>query len=244
MGSIARRLAAVIVAVALVVTASIVGGVFLLVGLGATVAVLDLAGSVAAVIALSEFGFVVTGVAFLLVTGRGLAYLDVRAPTKRDLAWAAVGTLVLLGIRAVGGFLLGAAGVSLGGRGLGGLADRGLLEALLVLVPLSVLVVGPAEELLFRNVIQKYLAESFSRRGAILVASVLFAVVHLPNALIAGLDAAGAAGVLALLFCISVALGAMYDWTGNLFAPVVAHGLYDAVLFAAAYLSLVGGRLA
>lgn len=230
------------VATLVVVAGVVFGAIFLALGLRLAVP-LGTAGSAAAAVALSEAGLVAAGLAFLAVTGRGVDYLDLRKPSARDLGYVVVGTFALLGIRFGGGLLVEAAGVSFANRTLRQFPRANLLTVLLVLVPLSVLVIGPGEELLFRNVVQKYLAESLSNPAAVVVASGLFALVHLPNAAVAGVGSEATVAVLALLFCISVGLGVVYARTENLVVPALVHGLYDAAVFAGAYLSLLGGRV-
>jgi membrane protease YdiL (CAAX protease family) len=102
---------------------------------------------------------------------------------------------------------------------------------------LSVLVIGPSEELLFRGVVQRYLSGVFSRAGAIGVTSVLFAVIHAPTFALAasGLNSAVVAGT---IFAISMTLGYAYALTDNLVVPTVVHGVYDATLFGVAYVAL------
>jgi len=110
-------------------------------------------------------------------------------------------------------------------------------EILLVMIPASILIIGPFEELLFRNVIQKAMYGTFSRAGAIVVASVLFAAVHAPAY---GTDTAGAVLVsLGVVFGLSIVLGVIYERTGNVLVPGFVHGIYNAVLFASMYVSMM-----
>lgn len=82
---------------------------------------------------------------------------------------------------------------------------------------------GIGEEMLFRGLVQGYLAQSIGGMAGIWVgliaASVLFAALHpmtLTYALIAGL--------------ISLYLGWIWIATGNLLVPIVAHAFYDFVV--------------
>ena len=110
---------------------------------------------------------------------------------------------------------------------------------LLPLVPLSILVTGPVEELLYRGVVHTRLAAAFDTAPTVLVASVVFAAVHLP-AYYLGTGGSVAAS-LVVVFVLGVVLGALYEYSGNLVVPAVAHGVYNAVTFANAYLELTGG---
>jgi len=106
-------------------------------------------------------------------------------------------------------------------------------ELMLVMIPIAILVIGPFEELLYRNVIQKSLYDTFSRAGAVVTASVIFAAVHVSAYATAGLGAVIAS--LGTVFGLSLVLGTIYERTENLVIPAPAHGLYNALLFANLY---------
>ncbi|MFC7044195.1 CPBP family intramembrane glutamic endopeptidase [Halobacteriaceae archaeon GCM10025711] len=189
-------------------------------------------------VVLSELGFAVGALVFLAATGRGTGFLDLRRPDRRAVGYMVGGTVALFALRLALILGVGALGLPVAGNSVTDLAQEGVVASLLLLVPVSVLVIGPAEELLFRGVVQKYLYGSFSRWGAVAVASVLFALVHLPTTYYADPDPVAVAVTLAILFGLSLVLGGLYVRTDNLLVPVVAHGLYDAVLFGLAYVVL------
>ncbi|MDX1746625.1 MAG: CPBP family intramembrane glutamic endopeptidase, partial [Halobacteriales archaeon] len=114
-------------------------------------------------------------------------------------------------------------------------------EVLLVLVPLSYLVIGPGEELLYRNVVQKSLYGAFSRPGAVIVGSVVFAAVHVFAFSGPGQSALATLNTLAVVFVLSLVLGAVYEQTENVVASALVHGTFDAIAFAATYVQLTGG---
>lgn len=97
----------------------------------------------------------------------------------------------------------------------------------LVMIPIQIAVVGPAEELLFRGVIQGGLRRSFGAAPAILIASVLFGLLHfgvggtLPERL----------AYMGITVLLGVLLGILYERTDNIVIPGVAHGLYNAIIF-------------
>ena len=80
------------------------------------------------------------------------------------------------------------------------------------------LMAGVGEEALFRGVVQGGLTDMIGWLPALLIASVLFGVVHWLTGLYALL-----AGVVGLY------LGGLYLLTGNLLVPIVVHALYDIV---------------
>ena len=110
---------------------------------------------------------------------------------------------------------------------------------LLALVPLSFLAIAPGEELVFRNIVQKYLYEAFSRRTAVLVASVAFAAVHFQQ--YASPNPVATLTTLCIVFSLSLVLGWTYYRTENLYVPIFVHGAFNAIQFAGLYVRLTGG---
>ncbi|SDR43404.1 CPBP family intramembrane glutamic endopeptidase [Natronobacterium texcoconense] len=98
-----------------------------------------------------------------------------------------------------------------------------------VLAVLSILVIGPVEELLFRGLIQNYLRSAVTPVWAVVWTSVLFAVVHLPAYLTGAFSTAVAS--LAVIFVLSLVLGAIYERYRNVVLVMLIHGFYNAVLF-------------
>ncbi|UPV75549.1 CPBP family intramembrane metalloprotease [Halorussus limi] len=192
----------------------------------------------AVALVLSELGFVAAGLVFLRATDEGLDFLRIRTPDLRALGVVVAGTVALFGYRLVAILTAQAAGLPLAGNSVTQLAEQGVLATLLLLVPLSVLVVGPAEEFLFRGVIQPYLDGAFSRALAVVLTSALFALVHLPTTWIATPNPIAVSVTLVILFGLSLLLGYLYVWTDNLVVPILVHGFYDALLFGLAYLVL------
>ncbi len=182
-------------------------------------------------------GTATTALAYLEVTDRSRAFFDLRWPTRREVGYAFGGVPVLFGglygIQA----LFAAAGVQSAPHGLTEVA-RETPEILLVLIPASFLVVGPGEELLFRNVVQKSLYDEFSRPAAIVVASTVFAAVHFTAFL--GQSPASTLASLAIVFTLSLVLGALYARTDNLLVPAVVHGAFNAIQFALLYVEVTG----
>jgi len=111
-------------------------------------------------------------------------------------------------------------------------------EVLLLLLPISFLLIGPGEELLFRGVVQGTLRERFGPVASIVIASVIFASAHFLS--LAG-PFAGRVVTIAALSVISLLLGALYEYTDNLTVPALVHGAYDATLFGLLYVSVVYG---
>lgn len=173
-------------------------------------------------------GTATVGLLFLVATDRGTRFLDLERPDRQGVGYAVGGLVVLLvaqyGLQA----LFVAAGVEF--------ADHSLAETvaenpsvLWTLVPASLLFVGPGEELLYRNVIQKSLYARFPTWAAIVVTSAVFALVH--AFVFAGGSTVATAASLSLVFSLSLILGAVYARTGNLAVNAVVHGGFNVVQF-------------
>jgi uncharacterized protein len=83
----------------------------------------------------------------------------------------------------------------------------------LALVALSA---GIGEELLFRGVVQAGLAGPLGILPALLIASLLFGLVH-----------AMSRAYFLITFFAGIYLGLLYLWSGNLLVPIIVHFLYD-----------------
>ena len=107
----------------------------------------------------------------------------------------------------------------------------GDLEAIhfVALAVISILVIGPAEELLFRGLIQNYMRPAFGSAQAVVWTSVLFSSIHLPAYFTATFSEAIVS--LIVVFALSLVLGWLYEKYGNLYLVMWIHGGYNAVLF-------------
>ena len=97
------------------------------------------------------------------------------------------------------------------------------------LAVLSVVLIAPAEELLFRGAIQGRLRQQVGPVPAVVGSSLLFGSVHLAN--YAGNPGSILAGA-ALIAVSGSVLGALYEYTGNLVVPIVTHGIYNVIVAA------------
>jgi membrane protease YdiL (CAAX protease family) len=102
----------------------------------------------------------------------------------------------------------------------------------LYMIPVSIMFVGPAEELLFRGIVQGEMKKALGAPTAILVASLLFGLSHT-----AAVDGTSTQILLTLVTIsgLGAMLGGIYEYTGNLTVPALAHGAYNAVLFGLQY---------
>lgn len=232
------------VAVALL-SAVLLAAAGLLVGAGlveAAVLVLDVlaldpptgARVVLSAVLLQGVAFGGTAAAYLRLRGLEFDYVGVSVPDLREALWAASGyVLALVGAMAAGAIAI-LAGLDPAQNRISELGQANP-EVFLLLVPISFLLIGPGEELLFRGMIQGRLREVFGPVPAIALASVVFAAAHVTSL-------SGALGgrviTIALLLIPAVVLGVVYEYTGNLVVPALTHGAYNATLFTLAYVSM------
>lgn len=186
----------------------------------------------AALFVASYVGYALAAVAYLRWSGRGFEYLDVELPDVRDLLFVLVGIVGVFAAVIVLGVLISLLDTPSTPHNLfePGMNPR----VLLVLIPLVLFVNAPVEELVFRNIVQKRLAESFTDAGAIVLASVIFGVVHLPAYYNPDLRATAVS--LGLVTVASLVFGTVYAKTDNVLVPSAVHGIYNAVQIGLFYL--------
>jgi len=188
---------------------------------------------------LAQFALQYAG--FLVVTGwyalavRDEPLIPWATPGRRELGLIVAGIIVLVGANNGITRLFAAVDVSLGDNA-AVTVGSGEPAYLLTMIAFSLLVVGPAEELLFRGVVQGRLRETWGVWPAILAATVLFGLSH---ASVSG----GLGGVVAYILTatlLGVLLGYLYERTDNIVVPAVIHGVNNAVIFAWLYLREIG----
>jgi membrane protease YdiL (CAAX protease family) len=158
-----------------------------------------------------------------------------RAPTVRDAGYLALGVVVLLGASTVIGQVLAALGVEVAQNQVI-VAGRDDPTFFLLMIPVSILFVGPFEELVFRGGLQGLLRRAWGPAPAVVLASAGFGAVHL--------FALGGSGsrvtYLVVAATLGLVLGVAYERTENLLVPAGAHGLYNATLFSVQYAVATG----
>lgn len=183
---------------------------------------------------INGLGMITGAVVFLELSDRGPSFLDLRTPRLRDVGYVVGGTVFLFVMVQIIGLLFSFLQISP--------ADHGTADAIRDADPVIVAFlifgafafIGPGEELLFRNVVQKRLYDDFSRYGAIGFASVIFALIHY-SAYATGTFGQAIAS-LATVFSLSLMLGWVYHRTDSVVVPALIHGAYDAVTFVIIYL--------
>ncbi len=97
---------------------------------------------------------------------------------------------------------------------------------LVAMIILSLVLVGPCEELAMRGFVQRGFENSFGKMGGLLVTSVLFGLMHGLNTLYA----------IVPVFVVGLVLGFVWQRTGgNTTASALLHGVYDSIAIALSY---------
>lgn len=191
-------------------------------------------------IAFSGVGLALTTAGFLYVRSEPLSFIDVEVPSLRDVGYGVVGLVALFVLSVTVSLLFEFLGVQSAPSGIETtVRETGATEALLVLIPLSLFVIGPGEELVYRNVIQKRLYDTYPRLQAVVLASLVFAAVHILQ--YRNADPAQTIGALSVVFVLALVLGFVYERTENVLVPAAVHGLFNATQFLLLYVQITGG---
>ncbi|WP_254766144.1 CPBP family intramembrane glutamic endopeptidase [Salinilacihabitans rarus] len=195
---------------------------------------------IVALMGLNFAGFVLVGAAYLWWTDRGWSYLDLRWPTGRGWLFVLVGIFGSIGYLFVVNVVATLFELeSSENQVVQFIGDDPNVVLLMIVIVFAFN--APAEEFLFRNVIQKRLYAAFSRMGAVVATSVIFALIHIPSYALSatGVAPAGAIAVsLAVVFGGSLIFGTLYAKTDNLVVPIAAHAAFNAFQFGILYLLL------
>jgi len=178
-----------------------------------------------------QVGFII--VAYLYINRRNIS-VPLKIPSKSDISYIGGGTVVAL-VTA-----LGLSQIILYFDRMPDSVIEEMAESspmiLIILAVLSVVLIAPAEELLFRGAIQGKLREHFRPIPAIAGASILFGSLHLLNY---GGDILSIILTTSIIVVIGGIIGALYEKTGNLTVPILVHGIYNFVLLISSYYAMV-----
>lgn len=233
------RLKSVVHSLLLVALAFLFAGV--LVGVGR--ALLDGAGlsSDTAPVAFELTGTATNFLGLLLVS---LAYLywreeqsliGFRRPTRRDLAVVAGGIAVLVVAIVALEAVLSQVGLA-PDENLAVETGRENPELFLYYVPIVIFLNAPAEELLFRGVVQGLFRRAYGVVPGILAAAAIFGAIHY----LALAGDGSAAAYVGIAFASGIVLGALYEYTENLLVPIVVHAAWNVLVYLNLYAQTTG----
>ncbi|GAB7094750.1 CPBP family intramembrane metalloprotease [Halolamina litorea] len=194
-------------------------------------------GVVLSLLLLTGLGFMGTAVLYLRSREIPLRSLGLRFPTIKEFGLV-IGALVASFVYlVVVGMIRQSTGTDAASNQVANMAMENP-EIVLYLLPGAYLLIGPGEELLFRGVVQNRLREEFSAVPGVIIASVIFAGIHVTS--LVGPDVWSVLVSVLGLMGPSLLLGALYEYTRNLVVPILVHGTYDAIIFLALYAVATG----
>lgn len=191
-------------------------------------------------IALQFVGMALAGLLYIWATGRGWGWIDLRIPNRRDLLWMGIGIAAIIGYYIAASVVIQLLDVPAADSDVVAVLGDDVMMVLVMLV-LVALFNAPAEEFLFRNVIQKRFGEVFSDWGAIFAASVLFTLIHVPMYVPQATELSATVTSLLILFGGSVIFGYTYVRSGNLLVPIVVHAAMNGFVLLIYLAALLAG---
>ncbi|WP_121744016.1 CPBP family intramembrane glutamic endopeptidase [Natronorubrum halophilum] len=190
-----------------------------------------------ALLTLNFVGIALAGAIYLAVTDRGWSYVDLRIPSKRGWMYVIAGIVGILAF-----YVLVSIAVSLLSLPS---AENDVMtyindDPTMVLVMIGIVFFfnAPAEEFLFRNIVQKRLYEAFSRSQAIVIASAIFALVHFLSYAVLSDSLLATAVPIVVVFGGSLIFGYLYAKSDNLLVPIASHATFNAFQFGLLYIAL------
>ncbi len=139
----------------------------------------------------------------------------------RDIALGVISAAILYGIFWIGNFV-SIRILPFAGHQIESIYGKGEGTPLWIIFPLLLVVTGPCEEIYWRGYLQKKLSERFGGFQGWLLASTVYAAVHIWSFNFMLVGAAGVAGAF---------WGAIYQRTGRLAPVIISHSLWSAVVF-------------
>ncbi|MEF8907527.1 MAG: CPBP family intramembrane glutamic endopeptidase, partial [Haloarculaceae archaeon] len=185
-------------------------------------------------------GFFVVGWAFLRWRGESVldtSLYELAVPSLREVGQVIAGLVVLFVVLGVVSNVAAQFGLS-PSENVTQTLGEGNPELLLYLIPIALLLNGPIEEFLFRGIVQGLFRDAYGILPGIVLPAAVFGVVH--YFAVSG-GGGNIAYTLTIITVLGTVLGAIYEWSENLFVPGLVHGLFNAVQYAGLYLVTTGG---
>ncbi len=185
-------------------------------------------------------GFFVVGWAYLRWRGESVldtSLYELAVPSLREVGQVIAGLVVLFVVLGVVSNVAAQFGLS-PSENVTQTLGEGNPELLLYLIPIALLLNGPIEEFLFRGIVQGLFRDAYGILPGIVLPAAVFGVVH--YFAVSG-GGGNIAYTLTIITVLGTVLGAIYEWSENLFVPGLVHGLFNAVQYAGLYLVTTGG---
>lgn len=186
---------------------------------------------------LNFVGFALAGAIYLAATDHGWAYVDLRMPSKRGWKYVGIGIVAILAFYFLVSIVVSTLSLPSSENQVMSYIDD---DPTMVLIMIAIVFFfnAPAEEFLFRNIVQKRLYAAFSRLQAVVIASVIFGLVHFPSYALLSDSMLATAVPLATVTGGALVFGYLYAKTDNLLVPIASHAAFNAFQFGLLYLAL------
>ncbi len=163
------------------------------------------------------------GLSLILDRSYGLALMaDLSTRPLPKIAWGLGSAAVLYGVFWGGNILSRAWFGGWAGEGIDAVYGLKSTAGMARIVLLITLLIGPAEEVLWRGLLQRQIARRRGRWPAVLLATALYGAVHVSSG--------NPMLVIAALVC-GVFWGLLYLWRGSVLLNVVSHTAWDLAVF-------------
>lgn len=163
------------------------------------------------------------------------ALVHTRSLTWRHVGWTVGGFVVLFGANFVVTGLLASLGFE-GAQNLIVEQGRDHPALFLYLIPVTILFVAPAEELVFRGAVQGLLRRAYGTALGVVLTAAVFGVVHW-----FALGGSGSPGAtIALIVVLGLVLGTVYELSESIVVSTAVHAGWNVVIFAWEYAAVTG----
>lgn len=159
---------------------------------------------------------------------------EVDLPSLTDIGWAVGGFVALFVVLFAVSWVVQALGAETATNQVVELGQQNPV-LFLYMIPVTIFLVAPAEEALFRGVVQGLFRRAYGLVPGVILASALFGVAHY-----LALTGGGKVTYIAVAAGLGLVLGAVYELTENLAVPIAVHGLWNTILFGSQYLIASG----
>lgn len=169
-----------------------------------------------------QYGYLMLAVLYIVYRDSTDRFIQIKRPDLEGIAWIVLAPVVLIGLSLVFNPVLTAIGIEMSTGELTADPTRSLSQFVVFFV-VAWLVAAPSEELLFRGVIQGRLRETMGPIWGVMVAAIIFALMHVFIGVLDGQQVEGVVGWGVETLTRGLVFGAAYERTENLVIPSVIH---------------------
>lgn len=188
---------------------------------------------------LQFFGFYVVCLLYICYISDNRNLINIDLPSLRDVGWIIIGFVSLIILLLVVNWIMSFLNISPAENAA---ITQGQQQPVyfLYLIPIAFLLNGPAEELLFRGLVQGLFRRAYGILPGVFFSAVLFGVVHFVALIQSNPSTVELFSTLVVISVLGVVLGLIYEWSQNLVVPMVVHALFNAMQFGMQYLRTTG----